>query len=124
MKTSALQEFPKNLSVAITVLGSKETMIAGSIVEISGSNMFLKAVDEVPAGRPVKVEAEDTLWLAEVLHCERVGGDYDVALDIAHALHGLGDLARLAERLLDKPGRVSPRQLTPELQYLQGTEAT
>ena len=118
MKTPSLHEVPKNLPVLITVLGSRDAMVAGSIVEISGSNMILKAVQELPAGQPVKVEAQDTLWLAEVLHCEGVEGEYAVALNIAHALHGLGDLARLAERLLDKPGRVQPLQLTPELRYV------
>ena len=113
MNTSALDALPKNLSVAITVLGGRETLVTGFIVEIAGTNMFLKSVDELPAGRSVKVEAEDTLWLAEVLRCERVDGEYAVTLSIAHALHGLGDLARLAEQLLDKPTRVQPLRLTP-----------
>ena len=115
MQTLVLHAVPKNLPVVITVLGGMETMVTGSIVEISGPNMFLKAAHELPAGRSVKVKAEDTLWLAEVLRCEQAEGGYAVSLDIAHALNGLGDLARLAERLLDKPGRESPSRTTIRL---------
>lgn len=105
MPASALHAAPKNLPVVVTVLGNREIVVTGSVVEISGPNMFLKAAQELPQGRSVKVKAEDTMWLAEVIQCTPAEGEYAVSLDIAHTLNGLGDLARLAERLLDRPAR-------------------
>lgn len=118
METSAANGLPRNLPVLVSVLGGSETIVTGYIVGLSGTNMCLKTARALPAGRPVKVKAEDTLWLAEVRHCEQAEGEYIVALDVAHALYGLGDLARLAERLLDKPGLVQSRTPAPELRYV------
>ncbi len=118
MNPSAPHGLPENLPVVITVLGDIQTMVMGSIVELSGPIMFVKAEHALPTGLPVKVEAEDILWLAEVLRCRQTEGAYSVALDVSQALHGLADLARLAERLLDKPGRVRPQPAAPQLRYV------
>ena len=90
--------FVENLPVLITGLGGVETVVNGTALGMSSNTMSLRASSPIEPGRPLKIEAEDTLWLGEVLQCQEEDGEYRVTVGLAHALYGLSDLARLAER--------------------------
>ncbi len=104
-----------NLPVVITGLGGVETVINGFALGMSATTMSLRASNSLEPGRPLKIEAEDTLWLGEVLQCHEAEGEYRLTVALAHALYGLSDLARLAERFGGRgtPGQVNAETMKP-----------
>ncbi|MGI8989462.1 MAG: hypothetical protein ACR2I2_07740 [Bryobacteraceae bacterium] len=95
--------FANDLPVIITRLGAVETAVDGVIIEISGKTMTLRATHELPRGGLVRIEAADTLWLGGISECVPYERSYKVRVTLAHALYGLAELARLAERFAGSP---------------------
>ncbi|MDQ2898756.1 MAG: hypothetical protein M3Y07_03025 [Acidobacteriota bacterium] len=100
--------FAKDLPVVVTDLSTVQNTVDGLIVDISGKTMELQAARDLPRGTLVRIEARDTLWLGEVSECEKREGGYNVRVTLAHALYGLAELGRLAERFAGNPRHVEP----------------
>lgn len=98
--------FAKDLPVVVTPLGTVQNTVEGVIVEIVGKTMELHASGELSRGTPVRIEARDTLWLGEISECEPHESRYRLNVTLAHALYGLAELARLAERFAGNSRRV------------------
>lgn len=88
----------------VQVLGDMEPVIPARIVDISGNGMCVETGRALPVRQTVKIEAGDTLWLAEICYsqeCPRGRGQFRTGLRIEHALYHTADLKRRAEVFLD-----------------------
>jgi hypothetical protein len=111
------QRFPINSQVSLTVLGILgDPIVAGCVMDMSGSGLRLRLPLPIPCGAPVKVEAGDMLMLGEVVRCEATddesaGSTYAVGVHLSHSLAALSDLGRLNRALLGRdmasPGDVA-----------------
>lgn len=70
------------------------------VVALDGKMMQVKLPQQVHAGSPVKVEAEDTISLGEVASCRPEGDEYIANVEILQALRNVNELTRLARALL------------------------
>jgi len=70
------------------------------VLELEGPKIHLKLPNHVAIGKPVKIEANDTLSLGEVVYCRPAADGYVVCVEVMEALHNVTELSRLARALL------------------------
>jgi len=87
-------------AAAFTDLEESNVSQSCLVLALDGSSMQLKLPSQVPVGRPVKIEADDTLSLGEVSYCRPTEDGYIVWVEVMEALHNVGELSRLARALL------------------------
>lgn len=71
-----------------------------NVIGLEGRTMQLKLPKRVDIGKPVKIEAEDTLSLGEVSRCYPAGDGYVVWVELNESLRNVAELSRLAHALL------------------------
>ena len=95
--------------VAITLLNPpEESPIPATCVNASLSGACFRTQREIPPGSLIRVEADDALWLGEVVHCSRESAPvfveaYLIGTSFEHSLIGLSQLQRTLQRLDWKP---------------------
>jgi hypothetical protein len=73
-------------------------------IEMSEGGMRLLLTRAIPVGAPVKIEAEDSLFLGEVCYCESQATGFLIGLKLLQVLSNLSELARLNRRIMgDEP---------------------
>jgi len=78
---------PTDCAVVITVLGTDPPWtIRGTVVDLSGRGLGLKASAPIALRSAVKVEFEDLLLLAEVCRCQAVGEEFSLGLRVQECL--------------------------------------
>ena len=85
---------------AFTQLGGVETPLQATVLGVDNHSMQLKLPRWIDIGSAIKVEADDTLTLGEVSHCQPDGDGYLVWVELCQSLYHVGELARLARALL------------------------
>ena len=83
-----------------TDLEDKEVSENCPVLEVKGPTVHLKLPKHVALGKAVKIEANDTLSLGEVIHCRPAEDGYIVCVEVLEALHNVTELSRLARALL------------------------
>lgn len=70
------------------------------VIGQNGPFMQLKVPKQVDIGKPIKIEAEDTLSLGDVCACQSEGDVFVVSVELTESLHHVAALSRLAQALL------------------------
>jgi len=86
-------------SVRVTVLGPASPLLMATIVEMTGPAVRLNMSQALPTGTAVKIEAEDTLLLADVCFCDAAPDGVVVGVTVRHMLTALAELSRLGRAL-------------------------
>lgn len=74
---------PADCPAVITVLGiDPPWTIRGTVADLSGRGLGLKASSPIALHSPVKVESDDLLLLGEVCRCQAVGDDFSLGLQV------------------------------------------
>lgn len=103
MDSRAEPRFPADTKVKVTLLQGGPAGVSGQVVNMSGRGLKLFVGRPLPAGAAVKVEANDTLLLGEIVYCRAEAGGFAVGLQLKHALFHLRELARLSAELMGTP---------------------
>jgi len=85
---------------AFTDLEDSEVSRNCPVLGLDGATLHLKVPRPVAIGRPVKLEADDTLSLGEVSYCRQTEDGYIVWVELLQSLHNVSELSRLARALL------------------------
>jgi hypothetical protein len=81
------------------------------MMNISGSGMRIVVDRPLPVNAAVRVDLENSMFLAEVCYCNRDGATHTIGLTVDQVLHDTPDLLSLW-RALD--GGVEQRQPQPD----------
>ena len=99
-------------TVRVTALGKNRQQIQGKAVDLSGRGIRITVPARVPPGAAVKIELDDALLLGEICYCRPCDRGFMIGVEIDQALHGLADLARLNQTLLNDGDSASDRRVT------------
>jgi hypothetical protein len=91
--------FGPGQAVAVTVLGHASPPLIATVVEMIGPAVRLSMAESLPTGTAVKMEAADTLLLADVCFCDPASEGVVVGMTVRHMLTALADLTRLGRSL-------------------------
>lgn len=91
-------------TATLTLLCGTEEKCTAEMVNISGRGMRLISGCAIPLGVPIRVDAEDCMWLGEVCYCEPAGSGYAVGLRLDQCLSHVSSLERLTRSLLGADG--------------------
>lgn len=100
------------LVVHVTILGQKPTSFESSVVNVEKRRIRLHCRTAIPLLTLLKIEANDRLWMGEVVECRADKDCWVAGIEVKHALRDLAALAKLAERFGEQPSAVSDQPLS------------
>lgn len=106
-----------NANAVLQVLGTCETdhspTFPGRVVDASPKGMGIRITQQVEAGKAIKVEIDDMMFLGEVAYCIPVRdleGQYMMGVEIEQCLTGLSGLQHLVEALSEEKRTLTRRE--------------
>lgn len=105
--------FQIDQDVEITLLGDRPRSLPGKLVNLSGRGLGLRVRDALPLGGAVKIEADDNLYVGEVVYCRPASPGFEVGIALEQALYNLTQLRALNDQLLGVAEPSVDRRKTP-----------
>jgi hypothetical protein len=90
------------MPVKIVLLAEGNQEIPAFLANVSGKGMQLTTTIQLPLSAPVRVDANDQMFLGEVCYCKPAEKGFLVGLILEQVLNGMGTLHALAQRLLQE----------------------
>jgi len=112
--------FEVDRQVQVTSLEHPADSWTATVRNLSGRGMRLIVPQAIDPGSPIRVDADNIMFLGEVCYCHAEGSGYAIGLMVEHVLTGLDELERLNRGLFGEPEQDSARS-HPKLADRQGT---
>ena len=120
MERRAEARFDVDRPVRVTSLEHPADSWPAAVRNLSGRGMRLIVPQAIAAGVPIRVDADNIMFLGEVCYCHAEGSGYAIGLMVEHVLAGLDELERLNRSLFGEPEQDSAGR-RPKLAHRQGT---
>lgn len=86
---------PRDKPVVLTILVEPERSLSARVRDTSPRGLGIESAESVPPGTPLQIEAEDDLYLGEVVHCRAMPHGWFLGVRFTEVLTGLGALANM-----------------------------